>query len=198
MRKAERAPAPLHRKKTKACALALKERAKHTNSRIAIMDACCTNTISGLEGVRCPLPPSRPRDPFQKDSEYNEHPQWRNPHRVHTLLGSCPPPVTGVNLHVYPLIRAGICCFSFLSPFPSCFFFPLFTRVALFSLFLFFCSLGFFLSIPSSNLLLVSAIGNNFVSRIIQDRRVGSHDFYFGINFPLRIVIFVSREKEFR
>lgn len=99
-----------NRKKTKACALAqLKERAKHTNSRIAIMDACCTNTISARGGTM--PPPPRPRDPFQKDSEYNEHPQRRNPHRVHTLLGSCPPPVTGVNLHVYPLIRAGICFF---------------------------------------------------------------------------------------
>lgn len=59
-----------------------------------------------LEGARCPLPLGHVTL-FKRI--YNEHPQRRNPHRVHTLLGSCPPPVTGVNLHVYPLIRAGIC-----------------------------------------------------------------------------------------
>lgn len=150
---------PLHRKKTKACALALKERAKHTNSRIAIMDACCTNTISARGGTMSPSPlPLGHVTLFKRTRNITNTPNGATPTGC-TLLGSCPPPVTGVNLHVYPLIRAGICCF-FLSPFPSCFFSPLFTRVAFFSFFLFLLfSCWFFhssvASALSSNLLLV-------------------------------------------
>lgn len=89
-----------------------------------------------LEGVPCP-PPSPPLGHvtlFKRTRNITNTPNGATPTGC-TLLGSCPPPVTtGVNLHVYPLIRAGICFsfFFFFSPFPSCFFFPLFTRVAFF------------------------------------------------------------------
>lgn len=158
---------PLHRKKTKACALALKERAKHTNSRIAIMDACCTNTISARGGTMSPsLPPLGHVTLFKRTRNITNTPNGATPTGC-TLLGSCPPPVTtGVNLHVYPLIRAGICFsfFFFFLPFHLASSF-LYSQGSLSFLFLslslllfrsfFYSSVG---SMLSSNLVLVSAI----------------------------------------